>query len=145
MIDDHKTQGEWKIQLTMAINFISSKDSDGIHTMNAKSNNIEIMIGNKMDEIIEKIFWFSFAKILRKVRKINGRKRVCFCVGSLYYKFHKISLNRGGSYIVSPNWLKNKKAIINPKNNDGKCFRYALTVALNHEQVKKGSPKNINN
>ena len=54
-------------------------------------------------------------------------------------------MNRGGSYIVSPNWLKNKKAIINPKNNDGKCFGYALTVALNHEQVKKGSPKNINN
>ena len=28
IINDHKTQGEWKIQLTMAINFISSKDSD---------------------------------------------------------------------------------------------------------------------
>ena len=25
---DYKTQGEWKIQLTMSINFISSKDSD---------------------------------------------------------------------------------------------------------------------
>ena len=33
--------------------------------------------------------------------------------------------------------LKNKKAKINPKNNDGKCFQYALTVALNHEQIKK--------
>ena len=27
IINDHKTQGEWKIQLTMEINFISSKDS----------------------------------------------------------------------------------------------------------------------
>ena len=26
---------------------------------------------------------------------------------------------------------------INPKNNDDKCFQYALTVALNHEQIKK--------
>ena len=33
--------------------------------------------------------------------------------------------------------LKNKKAKINPKNNDSKCFQYALTVALNHEQIKK--------
>ena len=35
-----------------------------------------------------------------------------------YYKFHKISLYRGGSYIDSPEWLKNKKATINPKNSD---------------------------
>ena len=27
---------------------------------------------------------------------------------------------------------KNKKATINPKSNDDKCFQYALTVALNH-------------
>ena len=31
----------------------------------------------------------------------------------------------------SPQWLKNKKATINPKNNDDKCFQDALTVALN--------------
>ena len=28
MINDHKTRREWKIQLTMQINFISSKDSE---------------------------------------------------------------------------------------------------------------------
>ena len=49
MINDHKTQGEWKIQLTMAINFISSKDSEEIRTMYTKSDNIEIIIGNKTD------------------------------------------------------------------------------------------------
>ena len=31
---------------------------------------------------------------------------------------------------------KNKKATINPKNNNEKCFQYAITVALNHEQIK---------
>ena len=30
-------------------------------------------------------------------------------VNSLYYDFNKISINRGGSYIDSPKWLKNKK------------------------------------
>ena len=44
---DYKTQGEWKIQLTMVIKFISSKDSDEIHTMRTKSNNIEIMMVNE--------------------------------------------------------------------------------------------------
>ena len=57
-------------------------------------------------------------------------------VDLLHYDLHKISLNRGGSYIDSPEWLRNKKPTINPKNNNSKCFKYALTVALNYEQIK---------
>ena len=56
LIDNQKTQGEWKIQLTMAINFISSEDSDETRTMHAKSDNIEILIGNEIDESIEQLF-----------------------------------------------------------------------------------------
>ena len=33
--------------------------------------------------------------------------------------------------------MKNKKGTINPKNKDNKCFKYAITVALNHEKIKK--------
>ena len=40
----------------MAINFISSKDSDETRTMHAKSNNVEIMMGSETDEIIEERF-----------------------------------------------------------------------------------------
>ena len=32
---------------------------------------------------------------------------------------------------------KNKKATINPKNNDDKCFQYAIIVELNRELIKK--------
>ena len=42
-----ETSSEWKIQLTMAINFISSKYSDETQTMHAKSNNLEIMTGSE--------------------------------------------------------------------------------------------------
>ena len=49
---DYKTQGEQKIQLTITINFISSNDSDETCTMHTKSNKIEIMMGNEIDEII---------------------------------------------------------------------------------------------
>ena len=55
----------------------------------------------------------------------------------LYYHLQKIGLKRGGSYIDSPEWLKNKKATINPKNNDDNCFKYALTVALIHQKIEK--------
>ena len=68
---------------------------------------------------------------------MRGSQFVFDSIDLLCYKFHKISLNRGGSYIDSPKWLKNKKATINSKNDDDKCFQYALTVALNYEQIKK--------
>ena len=56
MINDVKIQGEWKIELTMEINFMSSKDSNETRTMHTKSINIEIMIGNETDEIIKELF-----------------------------------------------------------------------------------------
>ena len=45
-----------EIQLTMIINFISSKDSDETRTMYIKSNNIEIMMGNEAGKVIEELF-----------------------------------------------------------------------------------------
>ena len=57
-----------------------------------------------------------------------------------------IIFKRGGSYRDYLDWIKNKKAIINPINkNDNKCFQYAVTVALNHEEIGKKSPENLKN
>ena len=54
----------------------------------------------------------------------------------IYYKCHKVNFKCGGSFIDSLDWIKNKKATINLKNEDDKCFQYAATVALNHEEIK---------
>ena len=68
---------------------------------------------------------------------MRGSEFVFDGVDVLYYDLKKISLNRGGSYIDSPEWIKNKKTTMNPKNKkDDKCFQYALTVALNHEKLE---------
>ena len=53
----------------------------------------------------------------------------------LYYHLQKVGLKRSGSYIDSPEWLKNKKGAKNPQNNDENFFQYALTVALNHQHI----------
>ena len=45
---------------------------------------------------------------------MKGSKSIFDSIDILYYNLNKISLNRGGSYIDSPEWLKNKKATINP-------------------------------
>ena len=51
---------------------------------------------------------------------IRGSQFTFDSVNSFCFKLHKISLNRGGSYIDSPKWLNNKKATITLKNNDEK-------------------------
>ena len=103
-------QDEWKIQLTMKINFIFSKDSKETRTMHTTNNNIEIMRGNETDEIIEKIFESLLQKYQERLEKsMRGSEFVFGGIDLLYYKLHKISLNRGASYIDSPEWLKSKK------------------------------------
>ena len=105
IINDHKTQGEWKIHLTMAINFFSSKESEQTRIMYSTSDNIEVMMGIETDKIIEDLF-DSFLQRYQKglEESMRGSEFVFDNVDSLYYKLHKISLNRGGSYIDSPKW-----------------------------------------
>ena len=63
-------------------------------------------------------------------------------VQSLYYKCHKINLNRGGSYVDSREQIKQEKASISPINKkDNKCFQYVVTVARNPEEIKKDLQK----
>ena len=51
---------------------------------------------------------------------MTGSGFIFDCAHLLYYKCHKINLIYTGSYIDSPDWIKNKKASINPVNNDDK-------------------------
>ena len=115
-----ETPSEWRIQLTMAINFISSKDSDETRTVHTKCNNVEIMIGSETDEIIQE----------RLEESMRGSEFAYDSVDALHYNLNKVSLSRGTSYIDSPKWLKNKKATIIPKNNDDKYFQYTLTLFI---------------
>ena len=149
LINHYKNKGEWKIQLTGAINFVSLKPgSDETCIMYTRSFNEEIMEGSDTDEVIKSLFE-SFLKIydLNLQDKMKGSDFAFDGIDSLYYDFNKTSINRGGSYIGSPQWLKNKKSTINPKNNDDKCFQYAVTLALylnridNHpERISKIKP-----
>ena len=127
MINDYKNNGEWKIQLTAEINFTSLKpDSDETRIMHTKSDNTEIMTG---------IFLQRYQEGLQE--KMRGSEFEFDGVNLLHYDFNKISLNRGGSYIDSPEWIKNKKSTVNPNNNDYKCFQYAVTVSLNHDKINR--------
>ena len=144
MINDYK-KSEWKIQLTISINFISFKDSDAAQNKQTWSDKIEIMMDNETDNIINKLFKSFLQRYQEGLEEsMKGSDFVFNSVDLLEYKLDKISLNRAGSYIDSPKWLKNKKATINPKNNDNKYFQYAIIAALNHEKIKN-HPERISN
>ena len=106
--------------------------------MHTRSNNEEFINDSDTDEIIKGLFESFLQKYEENLQeKMKGSDFELDGVNFLYYDFNKISINRGGSYIDSPKWLKDKKSTINPKNNDYKCFQYAVTLALNLDKIKK--------
>ena len=144
MINDYKSKGEWKIQLTAEINFTSLKpDSDETRIMRTKSDNEEIMVGSDTNDAIKELFKTFLQRYQVSLQeKMKGSEFEFDGINLLYYDFNKTSLNRGGSYIDSPKWMKDKKSTINPKNNDYKCFQYAVTEALNHDKINN-NPQSI--
>ena len=109
--------------------------------MHTKSHDIEIMMGNETDNI-KKLFESLLQNYQKDLEESMTKSEfVRDSIDLLYCHLQKIGLKKGGSYIDSPEWLKNKNATINPKNNNGNCFQHALTVALNHQIIKKNPQK----
>ena len=62
----------------------------------------------------------------------------------MYYKCQKINFKRGCSYIYSEDCIEKKKATVNPRKKDDKCFQYATTVALNYGEIES-HPERVSN
>ena len=137
MIDDYKSKGEWKIQITMIIIFISFIDRNKTQIMYTKSDNNEIMNGTDTRDAINKLIDSVMKRYQEGLEtKMKGFSYIFERIDLLEYHLHKISLNRGSSYIESPEWSHNKGLTINTKNaKDNNCFQYAITTALNYRNI----------
>ena len=113
LLEEYKQKGEWKVQLTIKVNFISLKPGfDETRIMYTRSDNIEIMFGDDNDDIIEQLFESLLKKYEENLQnKMRGSEFEFDDVNFLFYDFNKTSINRGGSYIDSPKWLKDKKQL----------------------------------
>ena len=129
----------------MRVNFVPSNDTGEIHTIFVWSDNEEVRLGNETDDIIKRLI-SSFLNNYQKEEIIlrNGSNFVFESVDLLSYHIHRTSLRRGKSYVKSSEWLINKRATINPKNKDDKCFQYSITVELNHQKFES-HPERISN
>ena len=137
LINKYKNEGEWKVKFRSEINFISLKPgSDETCIMYTRSDNEEFMSGDDTNEIIKLLFESFLQRFEENLQnKMRGLEFEFDGINFFYYSFNKTSIYRGGTYIDSPKWLKDKKSRINPKNNDDKCFQYAVTLALNLDNI----------
>ena len=108
-----------------------------------KTKTVEIMMGSGTDEIVKELF----ESVIQKYQELieystKNRGLDLEGVELMDYDINKITINRVGSYIESPAWLKSKKCTINPQNkNDNNCFQYATTVPLNYEKINNRPEK----
>ena len=99
---DLQKSDTWKIQLIIAINFISSKDTDEEHTIQSKSNNIEFLPYDNANGVIEERFELPLPRYQTGSETSMRRSDFIFgCSNLLYYKCHKIKFKRGGLHIDS--------------------------------------------
>ena len=76
--------------------------------MHLETGNIEIMINDKADEVIKEILHLLRNRYQNDLKSVKGNEIVFDYVQLLYYKRQNINPNCGGSYMDSPEWLKNK-------------------------------------
>ena len=98
MINDHKAAKTrvWKIQISVPVNFISSKDTGEIFTIYVWSDNENIMWSNETDNIMKKLFQSfldNYQKEEKLMKVVSG------------FKFESVELL---DYILSLNYNKIK-------------------------------------
>ena len=99
-------RGEWKIQLVMQNNCISTKNFEDTRTIYSGSKLVEVFMGTDTDAAIDKLFNTTLQRFQQAINASTkeGRSKLTHeSVALLYYYFQKIDIRRGKSYIMSPN------------------------------------------
>ena len=135
LIDENKAY-EQKIQLDLGFNMVDISDSRRI-TRFSQSDNAICRPSSNTNEIIDQLLTSLHKKFDDDlVLSQESSSFVYESVEECNIHIHKIDLRRGASFIDTPEWLKNKKATINPQNtNNAYCFMYAIAIALFHEAL----------
>ena len=92
-----------------------------VYNLNVKSEIVTTMIEHRTQQIEN--------PALRNSKFVFNR------VLHMDIDFHRLNLTRGSSYVPLPDWLTKKKATINPKNSDMKCFKWAVIAAMKWEEI----------
>ena len=92
IIIDLQNFDTWKIQLTVAINFISSTDTEKEHVMDSKSDNIKFISYNDATEVVKELFDSLKSRYQNNLETSMQKIEFTFdSVQTVYYKCHKVN------------------------------------------------------
>ena len=121
-------------------NCISVKNFEDTRTIYSKSDPAEIFMGSYTNDVIDRLFDATLERFKQAIVTSNkrGSEFTHESVALMYYYFQKIDIRRAESYVKSPDWIANKGATINQKNErDNKSFQCSKTSVLNYNKIKK--------
>ena len=128
----------------MQNNFISDKDFEDTRIIYSASKPVEIFMGSDTENAIDTLFNTILDRIQQAIETSNKRGSgfTHESVALLYYYFQNIDIRRGGSYVLSPDWIVSKKVTINPKNEkDNECLKWSIIGGLNYNKIKENKLK----
>ena len=146
--DDDTDRAEWKIHLTIQNSCISTKSFEETRTIYTKSKPVETFMGSDTEDVIDTLFNTLIQRFQHAQEASNdkGSQFIPENVELLYYHFQRIDIRRAESYIMSPNWIADKKAKTNPINEkDNKYFQWSIISGLNYNKIKTTHLKKIEN
>ena len=95
----------------------------------------EILQGSDLNEIVSEMLARMKMQIENSTLS-NSRFRLDEVL-FLDVNFYQLNLTRGRNYLPLPDWIANKRAVMNSQNeNDEECFKWAVTTALHHVDLK---------
>ena len=118
-------------QATTWIRFVK----DGVEQVELAFNSRMLAVYNlsDMDEMVSAMIEHMKQQIENPA--LRDSKFVFDGVIGMNVDFHRLNLTRGLSYLPLPDWLAKKGAIINPKNSDMECFKWAVIAAMKWREI----------
>ena len=138
LIDKNKVY-EQKIQIDIGFNMVHlSHNRRSTHF--SRSDNVICLPSTNTNEILEQLLTSLYDKFNDDLQLSRESSSFVFeSVEECNIHFNKIDLRSGASFIDTfIDWLKHKKATINPQNiDDVYCFMYAIDIAMYHSEFGK--------
>ena len=118
-------------QATTWIRFVK----DGIESIDLAFNSRMLAVYDLSDmgEIVSAMIEHMYQQIENPA--LRNSKFVFDGVVHMDIDFHGLNLSRGSSYIPLPDWLAKNGAIINPKNSDMECFKWAVIPVMKWKDI----------
>ena len=113
-----------KIQTSIWIRF--TKDDDVVN-LTFNSLMVNVYRGSDLDQIVDGMI--AHMKFQIENPALLNSRFAFDKVLHLDVNFYQLNLTRGRPYVQLPDYIANRKAVLNPQNDDSECFKWAIIAA----------------